>query len=96
MGRPYLPGIGFSWDEKHHRSDKKEKNNLFYSEGGQTLEVVVQTDCGVSNLGDIQNLTGYGTEQPALVDPTVSRGLDWITSGGPLQSQQLCDSVINH
>ncbi|KAK4824387.1 LOW QUALITY PROTEIN: hypothetical protein QYF61_014047 [Mycteria americana] len=54
-------------DEKHQRSDKKEK---FFFTGGQTLELVAQTDCRVSILGDIQNLTGYGTEQPALVDST--------------------------
>lgn len=64
--------------------------------GGQTLELVAWTDCGVCILGDIQNLAKYGTKQPALVDPTVSRGLDWMTSRGLLQSQQLCDCVINH
>jgi len=77
--------------------DQTRKKKIFsYSEGGQTLEPIAQPHSRVSILGDVQNLTGYSTEQPALADPTVSRGLDWMTSRGPLQSQQVCDPVINH
>jgi len=35
-----------------------------------------QWNCGVSILGNIQSPARYGPEQPALVDPTLNRGLD--------------------
>lgn len=34
----------------------------------QTLEQIIQTDCGISILGDIENLTGHSSEQPAVGD----------------------------
>ena len=48
---------------------------VFYGEGGQTLAQAAQRGCGVFILGDTQNLTGHGLEQPAL-----SRGLDQMIS----------------
>lgn len=69
---------------------------FFYSEGGQTLELVAQIDWGVYSPGNIQNLSGYGSKQPVLVDLTVSRSLDWMTSRDSLQSQHFSDSVFNH
>ena len=41
-----------------------------------TPEEAAQGGCGVSILGDIQNLTGHGPEQPACSHPALHRGLD--------------------
>jgi len=41
-----------------------------------TLEQDAQRGCGVSNLADIQNPTGQGSEQPAPGGPDLSRELD--------------------
>lgn len=46
-----------------------KQKNLSYCEGGQTLDQVAQRWCGVSILGDIQNLDEHGPRQPAIVDP---------------------------
>jgi len=42
------------------------------------LEQVSQRGCGVSVLGDIQNVTGCSPEQPAVADLALGRevGLD--------------------
>ena len=37
--------------------------------GGQTVEQVAETGCGVSTHGDIQTATGHNPEQPAAGDP---------------------------
>lgn len=49
-------------------------------EGGQTLEKVVQTGCGITILGDIENLTGHSSEQPGVGESALSRnvGLDHL------------------
>jgi len=44
------------------------------SKDGQTLAQVAQRNCGVSLLGDIQNLTGQHPEQPDLGIPSLNRG----------------------
>lgn len=41
-----------------------------------TPEEVAQGGCGVSDLGDIQNLTGHSPEKPAFSDAALHRGLD--------------------
>lgn len=43
----------------------------------------------VSLLGDIQNLTGHGPQQPARVDPAPSRGLDKESSSTALPPHPL-------
>lgn len=50
---------------KHGKSHLNIKNNFFffYDEDGQAQQQVAQRACGVSILGDIQNLTGRGHEQ---------------------------------
>lgn len=48
---------------------------LFYCKGGQTLEHVAQRCYRPSILRNIQNQTGLGLEQPALVDSVLSGGL---------------------
>ena len=47
------------------------------------------------SLGDIQNQPGWGPVQPALGDPALARGLDWVIPRGPFQPRSFCDSV-NH
>lgn len=48
------------------------KKNLFYCKSHQNLAHDAHRSCRIPILGDIQNLTGYGTEQPTLVDPVWS------------------------
>ena len=43
---------------------------------------------------DIQNPPGQGPVQPALGDPALAEGLDWVTHRGPFQALPFCDSVI--
>lgn len=47
------------------RKINQQQTNHFYCEVGQTLGHAIQRRCAVFVLGDIQNLTGYGLEQPA-------------------------------
>jgi len=48
----------------------------------------------VSFSGDIQNSPGEGPVQPAVGDPALTGGLDWMISRGPFQQLPFCDSVI--
>ena len=73
-------------------SEREEE--LLPSEGDGALEQAAQGGCGVSFSGDIQDLSGRGPVQPALGDPALARGLDWVTHRGPFQPQAFCDSVI--
>lgn len=58
----------------------EHKQTLFYWEGGQTLEQLAQTGCGVSHLSI------YGPGQPAVNDPADwAGGLDYMISKGPPQ-----------
>ena len=51
---------------------------VFHSEGGDTLEQVAQGGCGCPNPGGIQSQAGCGSGQPGLVvgDPTHGRGAE--------------------
>jgi len=40
---------------------------IFYCEDNCTLEEVAPSSCGVSILGDSENLSGHSPDQPALV-----------------------------
>jgi len=44
-------------------------------------------------FGVTKNLTQEISNQAAMVDPTLSRGIGLEISGGPLEPQLLCDSV---
>ncbi|KAK4830129.1 hypothetical protein QYF61_008556 [Mycteria americana] len=59
-----------------HKGFRKKK--LYYCEGGQTLELAAQRGCGLSILGNMQDLAGRGFEQPALTDHALGKqvGLD--------------------
>lgn len=39
------------------------------------LEQIVQRCCGVSILGDIQNLSGHSPEKPSPVGPLLNKGV---------------------
>ena len=68
---------------------------LIHSEGDRALEQAAQGGCGVSFSGDIPNPPGQGPVQPAVGDPALAGGLDWVTHRGPFQPPTLCDSVIS-
>ena len=55
---------------------------------------VVQRGRGFSFSGDIQDLPGRGPVQPALCDPALTGGLDYMTHRGHFQPPIFCDSVI--
>lgn len=66
----------------------KYRKNFIYWEGRQALEQAAQVSCGVSVgahagiLAGFQKLTGQDPEQPAVIDPALSRvvGLDHLQS----------------
>jgi len=47
----------------------------------------------VSFSGDIQDPPGQGPVQPAVGDPALAGGLDWVTHRGPFRPRPSCDSV---
>jgi len=58
----------------------EHKITLIYCQGGQTLEWIAQTGCGVSIHGGIQSPTGRDPGQPALADPVSAGVLDEVMS----------------
>lgn len=52
-------------------SKKKRRHN----EGGWTWEYVAQKGCGAFIIKEIQDLTGQGSGQSPLADPTLNRAL---------------------
>lgn len=68
---------------KFHLNTWKSEDVAFYCEDGQILEQASQKDCGISILGDAQNLTERVPQQVALADPALSRGVGLLISGGP-------------
>jgi len=60
------------------------RKNFSYCEDGRTLEKVARRSGGLSILGDTQNTTGEGPEQPAQVDQALNSRLDWRLSRGLL------------
>lgn len=67
-----------SWQDKRQGGKTEIQELLFHRRvfcKGKT-EQVSQRGWGVTILGDIQNLTGYGPEQSILANPTLSRRLD--------------------
>ena len=72
----------------------EHEEELLPSEGVRALEQAAQGGCGVSLPGDIQDPPGQGPVQPAVGDPALAGGLDWMTHRGPFQPRTFCDSVI--
>ncbi|GAB0180435.1 mitochondrial enolase superfamily member 1 [Grus japonensis] len=46
--------------------------------------------------GDIQTPPGHDPVQPALGDPALAGGLDWMISRGAFQPLPICESVTQH
>ena len=72
----------------------EHEEELLHSEGDGVLEQAAQGGCGVSFSGDSQDPPGRGPVQPAVGDPALAGGLDWMTHRGPFQPRIFCDSVI--
>ena len=85
----------WGWVEKTERWAHTEillklKRTLFLREGGQTLAQVAQRSCGVSTLGETQNLAGHSPGQPAPGDLALSGRWGQAISSGPCQPQLVC------
>lgn len=83
---------------KHRRFPLSTRKPLFTAKGDQALEQVAEIGCGISLLGDIQQLdtdqgpwtmSGHGPGQPASGDP------EGVEPGNlPLQPQLFCDALL--
>ena len=69
---------------------------VFHTEGGDTLEQVAQGGCGYPIPGGIQGQAGCGCGQPGLVvgDPAHSRRLELDEHCGSLRPRPFYDSMI--
>lgn len=67
--------------EKFHLNVKKN----FFPKREQSPGAATHGDCGASLSGDIPNAPGPVPVSPALDDPALAGGLDWMISGGPFQ-----------
>ena len=72
------------------------QEEVFHSEGGDTLEQVAQGGCGCPIPGGIQGQAGCGSGQPGLMvgGPARSRGLKLNDHYGPFQSRPFYDYMI--
>ena len=93
--------IGAQWQDKGQRAQteaqeiaSEHEEQLLPSEGDGALEQASLAGCGFSFSGDIQDLPGQGPVPPALGDPALAGGLDWMTHRGRFQPLPFCDSVI--
>jgi len=57
--------------------ETRSKEEIFYHEGGETLEQILQRDSGGSIPGNIPGQAGWGSEKPGLVEdvPAHCRGV---------------------
>ena len=55
--------------------DEREEE-LLHFEGDRAVDQAAQGGCGFSFSGDIQDLPGRGSVQPAVGDPASAGGLD--------------------
>jgi len=88
--------IGAQRQDKRERAQTEaqevppeHEEELLHSEGDGALEQVPQRSCGVSFSGDIQDPPGRGPVQPALGDPALAGGLDYMIHSGPFQPPPL-------
>lgn len=58
---------------KYRKVHLNLKKKMQFTGGDQTLAQTVQRGCGVSSLGDTQNLMECGPEQLAVLDPDCAR-----------------------
>ena len=71
----------------------EHEEELIPSEGDGALAQAAQGGCGVFFSGDIQDPPGHGPVQPAVGDPALAGGLDWVIHRGPFRPPPFCDSV---
>ena len=71
------------------------KEEIFYHEGGGTLEQIAQRVSEGPIPGNIQSQAGQGSEQPGLVEdiPAHCRCLSQMPSKGPFQPKTFYDSM---
>jgi len=85
------------WQDKGQRTQTEawevapEHEEELHFGGDRALEQVAQGHCGVSFSGDIQNPRGRGPVQPALREPALAGGLDWVIPRGPFQPLPFCE-----
>ena len=73
---------------KHMKSHLNTNNHTCFTvRVGQTLAQVAQIGCGVSILGDVQNRTGHGPAQLALLE---------MTSRSPFPPEPFCEFFCNY
>ena len=72
----------------------EHEEELLYSERDGALAQATQGGCGVSFFADIQGPPGQVPVLPAVGDPALAGGLDWMTHRGPFQPGTFCGSVI--
>jgi len=70
------PGAMAQTEAEEVPSEREEE--LPHSEDDGALAQAAQGGCGVSFSGDIQDPPGRGTVQPALGDPALAEGVDWV------------------
>lgn len=75
------------------------KEEIFYDEGGETLEQVAQGSCGCPVIGSVWDQVGRGFEQSDLVKESLPMvgwgwGLDWIVFEGSIQPKSFYGSMI--
>ena len=80
------------WGAEAQEVPSEREEELLSSEGDGALEQVAQGGYGFSFSGDVQDPPGQGPVQPAVGDPALAGGLDWVTHRGPFQPLPFCDS----
>jgi len=67
-----MKGDGSKLKEGRFRLDVRKK--FFYYEGGEALAHIAQRSCGCPLPGSVQGQSGWGFEQPALVEGVPAHG----------------------
>ncbi|KAK4830404.1 hypothetical protein QYF61_010915 [Mycteria americana] len=63
------------WAQIQIQEIQLKHKKFYYCESDQRLDQSAQRPYGISIFGDIQNATGHGRGQPAVVGPALSRGI---------------------
>lgn len=76
MWRQSVLTNSFLTEAGNQKIPNRYKENLFNYKGGQLLEQVAHKGCKISFFREIQNLTGQVPEQPDLIVPVLTRGVE--------------------
>lgn len=87
---------GNEYELKHRKLHLKIRKSFFSRKGDRVLEQVSRRGCGVSILGDNENLIRYSPNQPAVPDPAWAGWLDQMISRGACQPQPFCESTCQY